>query len=391
MFEHLKNPERVLLGPGPSNARPNTLLSQALPLIGHMDNDFVKIMNETSKMLRIIYGTKNRLTMPISGTGSAGMETVCVNLIEPGDKVLLCINGVFGERWANAATRAGAEVTIVRSPWGEAIDASDVEKILKKDNFKFAGIVHAETSTGVRQPLTKIGKIAHEHGALFVTDSVTAIGGMPIEADKIGIDASFSGTQKNLSAPPGLAPITFGNKAVEAFMNRKIGVRSWYLDLNMITKYWEGKSRAYHHTAPISSIYAIYTALKLIIDEGLENVFMRHIKMGEALQKGLEIMGLTLFVKNCNHRLPNLTTVYIPNGIKDLDVRMRLLNEYNIEIGGGLGEYSGNLWRIGLMGNNCRAKNVYLVLSSLEAILSQLGHKCRRGAAVEAARSIINN
>ncbi len=384
----LNPPNRILLGPGPSDAHPQTLQAQALPLIGHMDPEFVRIMNEVAEMLREVYGTKNQLTLPMSATGSAGMETVFVNLIEPGDKALICENGLFGVRMIDVAERAGAQVTVVNAPWGEAVDPAKVQEALAKDKFKVVAIVHAETSTGVRQPLEEIAKMAHANGALFVVDCVTSIGGIPIEADKVGIDASYSGTQKCLSAPPGLSPVTFNQRAVDVIMNRKTKVQSWYLDLSMIAKYWGGATRAYHHTAPISSVYAIHAALKLIHDEGLENVYERHAITGLALHKGLEAMGLELVVKNPDHRLPELTTFYIPEGIEDGVVRSRLLNEYGIEIGGGLGVLAGKIWRVGLMGHSCRKRNVMLILAALETVLSDMGYKCEKGAALAAADAV---
>lgn len=384
----LNPPQRILLGPGPSDVHPQTLQAQALPLIGHMDPAFIEIMNQVAEMLRAVYGTKNHLTLPISATGSAGMETVMVNLLEPGDKALICVNGLFGERMTDVAARTGAEVTRVDAPWGEAIDPAKVAEAMAKDQYKLVGIVHAETSTGVKQPLEEIAKIAHDHGALFVVDCVTSIGGIPIEADQVGIDAAYAGTQKCLSAPPGLSPVTFNDRAVDVIMNRKTKVQSWYLDLSMIAKYWGGTTRAYHHTAPISSVYAIHAALRLIHEEGLENVFARHAKNGLALQKGLEAMGLKLVVENPDHRLPELTTVYVPEGIADGAVRSRLLHEYGIEIGGGLGVFAGKIWRIGLMGHSCRKRNVLMVLSALETILSQMGYRCEKGAAMAAAEAV---
>lgn len=389
MYKELKPPVRILLGPGPSDAHPKTLQAQALPLIGHMDPAFIQIMNEVAELLREVFGTKNKLTLPMSGTGSAGMETLMVNLIEPGDKVLICINGLFGQRMADSASRCGAEVTTVEAPWGEAIDPAQVAEAARKNRFKLIGIVHAETSTGVKQPLEEISQIAKENGALFVVDCVTSIGGVPIEVDKVGIDAAFAGTQKCLSAPPGLAPATFNDRAVDVIMNRKTKIQSWYLDLQMIAKYWGGTQRAYHHTAPISSIFALHAALGLIHEEGLENVFARHARMGKALQDGLEAMGLELLVKNPEHRLPNLTTVRIPEGIDDRAVRSRLLEEFSIEIGGGLGELAGKIWRIGLMGHSCRERNVIMVLGALETILSNLGYKLEKGAGLAAAQKVL--
>lgn len=389
MYRPLDPPSRILLGPGPSDCHPKTLLAQAIPVIGHMDPAFVAIMNEVAELLREVYGTQNKLTLPMSATGSAGMETVTVNLIEPGDNVIVCVNGLFGERWVDVATRAGANVTVVEAPWGEAIDPADVEAAIKQGSFKAVCLVYAETSTGVRQPLEDIAKIAHDHGTLFVTDCVTAIGGIPIEADKVGIDAAYAGTQKCLSAPPGLAPVTFNQRALDIIMNRKTKVQSWYLDLTMIAQYWGGTKRAYHHTAPISNVFGLHQALGLIHEEGLENVFLRHATLGKALQKGLEAMGLKLLVKNPEHRLPNLTTFLIPEGIDDATVRSQLLSQYGIEIGGGLGSLSGKIWRIGLMGHSCRARNVIMVLGALETILTELGYKCDKGASLAAAQEVL--
>lgn len=389
MYKPLDPPIRVLLGPGPSDCHPKTLLAQAIPVVGHMDPAFVMIMNEVADLLREVFGTENRLTLPMSATGSAGMETVTVNLIEPGDNVIVCVNGLFGERWVDVAGRAGADVTVVEAPWGEAIDPADIRAALQQKSYKAVCLVHAETSTGVKQPLEEIARITHEHDALFVTDCVTAIGGIPIEIDKIGIDAAYAGTQKCLSAPPGLAPVTFNQRALDIITNRKTKVQSWYLDLSMIAKYWGGTKRAYHHTAPISNIYGLHQALGLIHEEGLENVFLRHATLGKALQNGLEAMGLELLVKNPDHRLPDLTTFLIPEGIDDATVRNRLLSKYGIEIGGGLGTLAGKIWRIGLMGHSCQARNVIMALGALETVLSDLGYQCNKGAALAAAEEVL--
>jgi alanine-glyoxylate transaminase/serine-glyoxylate transaminase/serine-pyruvate transaminase len=370
------------MGPGPSNVSPKVLEAQAKPLIGHLDPDFIKIMDEVAEMLRTLFGTKNRLTLPISATGSAGMESVCVNLLEEGDNALICVNGVFGTRMVDVAERCGANITKVEAPWGKIIEPDDVRRALKEKKFKFVGIVHAETSTGVWQPLEEIAKIVHESEALFVTDHVTAIGGIPVEVDKVGIDAAYAGTQKCISAPPGLSPITFNEKSIKIFSNRKKKVQSWYLDLNMISKYWGGKERAYHHTAPISSIYGLHAALNNILDEGLNNVYKRHLTLGRALQSGLKALGLKLFVEDEKYRLPELTSVYIPENIDDKTLRMRLLNEFNIEIGSGLGAFSGKIWRIGLMGHTCKLNNIFLFLNALSTILNDMGFKCDSSAAV---------
>lgn len=378
----LNPPDRILMGPGPSNVSSKVLEAQAKPVIGHLDPEFIKIMNEVADMLRLLFGTKNILTLPISATGSAGMETVCVNLLEEGDNALICVSGVFGTRMVDVAERCGANVTKLEAPWGKIIEPDDVKRALKDKKYKFVGIVHAETSTGVWQPLDEIAKIVHEAGALFVTDHVTAIGGIPVEIDKLGIDAAYAGTQKCISAPPSLSPITFNEKSIEVFSHRKKKVQSWYLDLNMIGKYWGGKERAYHHTAPISSIYGLHTALNIILEEGLSNVYKRHLTLGRALQKGLTAMGLKLFVEDEKYRLPELTSVYIPPNIDDKVVRMRLLEEFNIEIGAGLGAYAGKIWRIGLMGHTCNINNIILFLNALAIILKNLGFNCDNSDAI---------
>ncbi|MDY6820728.1 MAG: alanine--glyoxylate aminotransferase family protein [Deferribacterota bacterium] len=392
MSYNLKVPERILMGPGPSNVSPSVLEASGKPMIGHLDPDFIRIMDEVTIMLRKIFQTDNKLTFPVSATGSAGMETVCANLIEEKDNVLICINGIFGKRMADVAERCGANVYTVESRWGHIIEPEDVKKALEKAKFKMVGIVHAETSTGVWQPLEEISKIVHEAGALFVTDHVTALGGIPVEIDKLQIDAAYAGTQKCLSAPPGLSPVTFNEKALNVIRNRRKKVQSWYLDINMIANYWGGKERVYHHTAPISSIYALHRALSNILDEGLENVFNRHLTLGQALHKALESMGLKLFVEEEKYRLPELTSVYLPNNVDDKTVRMKLLNDFNIEIGPGLGEYAGKIWRIGLMGYTCNKNNLILFINALGLILNDLGYKCDIGLAVNSAyKHIITN
>jgi alanine-glyoxylate transaminase/serine-glyoxylate transaminase/serine-pyruvate transaminase len=391
MKYYLNPPERILMGPGPSNVSSNVLEAQAKPVIGHLDPAFIEIMDEVAKMLRSLFGTNNTLTLPISGTGSAGMETVCVNLLEEGDNALICVNGVFGTRMVDVAERCGANVTKLEAPWGKIIEPDMLEKALKEKKYKFVGIVHAETSTGVWQPLDEIAKIVKNYGALFVTDHVTAIGGIPIEVDKIGIDAAYAGTQKCLSAPPGLAPVTFNEESIKVLSNRKKKVQSWYLDLSMIGKYWGGKERAYHHTAPISSIYGLHTALNIILEEGLPNVYKRHLVLGRALQKALTVLGLKLFVEEEKYRLPELTSVYIPENIDDKVVRMRLLEEFNIEIGGGLGQFAGKIWRIGLMGHTCNINNIILFINALSIILNDLGFKCDAALAIKEALEYIKN
>lgn len=384
MVKELQIPQRILLGPGPSDVHPRVLQALSTPLLGHLDPAFLQIMNETMELLREVFQTKNKLTIPMSGTGSSGMETLFVNLIEEGDTVIIGVNGLFGMRMADVASRCGANVVELKAPWGEIIQPEQIEEALKQHpQAKLVALVHAETSTGVRQPLEEISQIVHQYDALFVTDMVTSLGGCPTKIDKWGIDAAYSGTQKCLSVPPGLSPVTLGDRAIDVLNQRKTKVQSWYLDLTMIQNYW-GNERAYHHTAPISMVYALREGLRLIVEEGLENVFKRHERYGRALHKGLEAMGLKLLVDE-KYRLHQLTSVLIPNGIDDLKVRKQLLEKYGIEIGGGLGELKGRIWRIGLMGYNARQTNVTLLLSALEDVLSSQGFSLEKGAGLEAA------
>lgn len=382
----LNPPHRVLLGPGPSDVHPRVLAALGMPLLGHLDPTFVAIMDQTQALLRSVFRTENRLTIAVSGTGSAGMEAVVVNLIEPGDKMLVCVNGVFGGRMVDVAGRAGAEVVAIERPYGEVFDPAEVGKAIKEHRPKVVGIVHAETSTGALQPVDEIAKLAHEAGALIAIDTVTSLGGVPVEIDKWEIDAVYSGTQKCLSCPPGLAPVSFGPRALEAIHRRKTKVQSWYLDMTMIERYWGG-DRFYHHTAPISMNYALREALQIVIEEGLEERFARHRLNHEALKAGLAAMGIG-YATAKGRELPQLNCVTIPAGIDDATVRGRLLNEYGIEIGGGLGSLKGKAWRIGLMGYGSRRSNITLLLAALETILGQLGHRFDRGAALSAAGSV---
>jgi alanine-glyoxylate transaminase / serine-glyoxylate transaminase / serine-pyruvate transaminase len=378
--------KRVLLGPGPSDVDPRVLRALGTPLIGHLDPEFVTLMDETQDLLRYVFQTENRLTLAISGTGSAGMETVVVNLIEPGDRMLVCINGVFGGRMKDVAERAGAVVTTIERPYGEVFDPDEVKAAVRRDRPKVVGIVHAETSTGAWQPVQEIAKIAHDAGALIALDTVTGLAGIPVEIDGWEIDAVYSGTQKCLSCPPGLAPVSFGPRAVEALSQRKTKVQSWYLDLSMIQRYW-GSDRFYHHTAPISMNYALREALALVADEGLEARIARHALNGRALHAGLAAIGLSLATAE-GHRLPQLTCVKIPEGIDDLTVRRRLLKDWGIEVGGGLGPFKGLAWRIGLMGHSSQEKNVTLVLSALETCLGDLGYRVKPGIGTKAAAEV---
>ncbi len=376
---------RILLGPGPSNCHPSVLEAMSQPLLGHLDPDFLKIMDETQDLLRQVMRTQNRLTLPVSGTGSAGMEACLCNLIEPGDRVLVCINGVFGTRMADIVGRLGGELQTVEAEWGRPFEPDAVRKAVAAARPKVVAIVHAETSTGVRQPMEDVGRIVRDAGALLVVDAVTSLGGCAVETDAWGADALYSGTQKCLSCPPGLAPVTFGERALAALDARKSKVPSWYLDMTMVRKYW-GSERTYHHTAPISMIYALNQALKVVMDEGLEARFWRHALNHRALVAGVEAMGLSMLVEE-PYRLPMLNAVCIPEGADDKAVRATLLREHRIEIGGGLGPLAGKIWRIGLMGHSSQRDNVAALLRALEEILKAQGVAVRPGA-VEAAEAV---
>ena len=377
---------RLLLGPGPSEVHPRVLAALGMPLLGHLDPDFVAIMDETQNLLRYVFQTRNRLTMAISGTGSAGMEAVVVNLIEAGDPMLVCVNGVFGARMVDVAERAGAKVTAIERPYGEVFDPDEVRDAIQKVRPKVVGIVHAETSTGAWQPVEEIARAAHEAGALIALDTVTSLAGVPVEIDAWEIDAVYSGTQKCLSCPPGLAPVSFSAQAADVISKRKTKVQSWYLDLAMIQRYW-GSDRFYHHTAPINMNYALREALSLVAEEGLEARHARHALNSEALKAGLAAMGMGIVTVE-GHRLPQLTCVAIPEGIDDLTVRKRLLKQWGIEIGGGLGSLKGKAWRIGLMGQGSRPSSVTLVLAALETSLRDLGYSLAPGAGLAAASAV---
>jgi alanine-glyoxylate transaminase/serine-glyoxylate transaminase/serine-pyruvate transaminase len=383
----LQPPSRLLLGPGPSNVHPRVLRAMGTPLVGHLDPAFLRIMDETKRLLQFVFQTRNELTVPISGTGSSGMEASLVNLLEPGDEAVVGVNGVFGTRMADIVGRCGATLVRVEAPWGRVIDPADVVAALQRcKRPKLVAIVHAETSTGAWQPLEDIGPLAHAAGALFVVDTVTSLGGCPVRVDEWGIDACYSGTQKCLSCPPGLAPITFGPRAVEVLHARKTKVQSWYLDLTMIEKYW-GAERVYHHTAPISMNYALHEALQLIEEEGLETRWRRHERNHHALKAGLAAIGLEIASQE-NHQLWTLNSVRLPGGVDDARVRNTLLEEFGIEIGGGLGPLKGQTWRIGLMGESSTAGNVLLLLSALERVLPRCGWSLSPGAALAAAERV---
>ena len=360
---------RTLMGPGPSDVNPRVLQAMAHPTIGHLDGQFLNVLNDIREMLQQAFQTKNQLTLAVSGTGSSGMETCVVNLIEPGDKMLICIAGVFGMRMTDVAQRAGAEVTTINVPWGQVFEPQQIQEAIDKNGpFKVVGIVHAETSTGAAQPIQLISEVVKKSGALLLVDAVTSLAGMEVDVDGWEIDACYSGTQKCLSCPPGLAPVTFSPKAEEIIGGRKNKVVSWYLDMNMVRQYW-GSERLYHHTAPINMNYALHEALSIVLEEGLEKRWQRHKAAHELLKSGLEAMDVQ-FLANENHRLPMLNAV-APKGLEEGPIRKRLMDDYDIEIGGGLGDYAGKAWRIGLMGESATEGHVNKLLSALKEILGR--------------------
>lgn len=368
-------PQVLLLGPGPSPVPERVLQALARPTLGHLDPRFVAMMDEIKDLLRATFGTGNALTMSISAPGSAGMEAAFVNLVEPGDTVIVCRNGVFGERMRENVVRIGATAVVVDAPWREPIDPQQVEDALRAHpGTKAVAVVHAETSTGARSDAATICRLAREHGALAIVDAVTSLAGIPVEADAWGADVVYSGSQKCLSAPPGLAPITFSERAVAALSSRATPVQSWFLDMNLVTRYWTqgqgGGGRSYHHTAPVNQLYALHEALLLVQAEGLDAAYRRHAEAHRHLRDGLAALGLELAVDE-RWRLPQLNVVRIPDGVDDVDARRRLLFEHGIEIGGGLGALAGRVWRIGLMGHGARVENVDRLLEALAALLGR--------------------
>ncbi|MGV3774575.1 MAG: pyridoxal-phosphate-dependent aminotransferase family protein [Verrucomicrobiales bacterium] len=362
-------PKRLLMGPGPSNVAPGVLQAMAMPVLGHLDPLFVKMMDEIKAMLREVFMTKNDMTFPVSGTGSAGMEFCFVNLIEPGDEVIVAINGVFGMRMAEVASRCGAKVTKVEAPWGQIITPEQIATALKTCKPKLVAVVHAETSTGALTPVEEISRLVHEAGALFLLDTVTSLGGCPVRIDEWQVDAVYSGTQKCLSCPPGLAPVSLSPRAMEVATKRKTKVQSWYLDVNLLASYW-GQERVYHHTAPISMNYALHEALRLTLEEGLEARWARHQANHHLLKEGLAELGLKIASQE-GCQLWQLNAVTVPEGVDEANVRKRLLNEFNIETGAGLGPLKGKIWRIGLMGETSASANVSAILGALKQILGK--------------------
>lgn len=361
--------ETLLMGPGPSCVPPEVYQALGRPTIGHLDPRFLAIMEDVQTLLRLVIGTRNRLTLPISGTGSAGMETCFVNLVEPGDPVLILVNGVFGQRMSDVAGRLRAEVDTLEFPWGTPVLPEAVRERLAEKPYRMVAVVHAETSTGVRSPVEEIGTLVRPTGALYLVDTVTSLGGIPVAMDAWGCDVLYSGTQKCLSCPPGLSPVSFSDRAVAKLTSRASKVPNWYLDLNMIIKYWEGANRVYHHTAPINMIYGLWQALQCIVSEGLEHVFERHRRAHQQLVDGLAQLGVGMLV-DPEFRLPMLNAVNVPTGIDEAAIRKRLLTDHDIEIGAGLGPLAGKIWRIGLMGHTARPQNVDRLLHALRTVLA---------------------
>ncbi len=390
MFSSFNPTVRTLMGPGPSDVHPRILSAQARPTIGHLDPEFVAMMDEVKELLQYAFQTSNQLTIPVSAPGSAGMESCFVNLVEAGDKVIVCQNGVFGGRMKENVERIGGIAIMIEDEWGKAVDLNKVEEALKAHpDAKILAFVHAETSTGARSDALGLCKLARQYDCLTIVDAVTSLGGSEIRVDDWGIDAIYSGTQKCLSCTPGISPVSFSDTAIETIKNRSTRVQSWFLDLNLIMGYWgPNAKRAYHHTAPVNALYALHESLLMLQQEGLENAWSRHRKNHLALRAGLEAMGLNFVVAE-NDRLPQLNAVTIPEGVDDAAVRNQLLNEFNLEIGAGLGTLAGKVWRIGLMGFSSRAENIFLCLSSLEATLSGMQANINTGVALDAAQKVL--
>ncbi len=381
-------PQRVLMGPGPSDVSPRVLEAMSRPTLGHLDPVFVNMMDEMKSLLKYAFRTENELTMPVSAPGSAGMETCFVNLVEPGDKVVICQNGVFAGRMKENVERCGGTAVMVQDEWGRAIDPQKLEDALKANpDAKIVAFVHAETSTGAQSDAKTLVEIAHRHGCLAIVDAVTSLGGSKLLVDEWKIDAIYSGTQKCISCTPGLSPVSFGNNALEKIKNRKTRVQSWFLDLNLVMGYWGGATkRAYHHTAPINALYGLHESLVILQEEGLENSWARHQKNHLALRAGLEAMGLSFVVPE-GERLPQLNSISVPEGVDEGLVRSMLLSDYGLEIGAGLGAMAGKVWRIGLMGHSSNPKNVRLCLAALDDVLGRLNAPIQRGVAVAAANA----
>lgn len=389
MITSFHPPKRTLMGPGPSDVSPRVLEAMSRPTIGHLDPAFVTMMDEVKALLKQAFKTENALTMPVSAPGSAGMEACFVNLVEPGDKVIVCQNGVFGGRMKENVERFGGEAVMVQDAWGAPVSVEKVKAAFAEHpDAKILAFVHAETSTGVRSDAQTLCKVAQDHGALTIVDTVTSLGGSELRVDEWGIDAVYSGTQKCLSCPPGISPVSFSEKALEKVQARETRAPSWFLDKKLVMGYWGGEGkRAYHHTAPVNSLYALHESLVILQEEGVEKAWERHALHHQALKAGLEAMGINFLVDEA-YRLPQLNTVLIPEGVDDAQVRSALLNNFNLEIGAGLGDLAGKVWRIGLMGAACNRTNVVLCVSALESTLARMGADISVGKALQAVEAV---
>lgn len=382
-------PFRKLMGPGPLDIHPRVYRALTSPVIGHMDPAYFKTLDQIGDQLRQVFQTQNRLTHATPGTGTSGMEACVANLLEPGDPVLVCVHGYFGDRLRQMAERQEAEVTVIEGEWGQPTDPQRVEEAFQNKGYKLIALVHAETSTGVRQPMDDILRLAKENGTMVLLDTVTSLGGVEIKTDEWGLDAAYSCSQKCIGAPPGLAPVTFSDRAIEAARNRKHPIRSWYLDITLLDQYWGSTPRVYHHTSSSTLNYALLEALLLIEEEGLRNRFERHLKNHQALVAGVEAMGLEMLVKP-EHRLPTLNTIRVPEGVDEAKVRSYLLETFNLEIGAGLGALAGRVWRVGLMGYSSSAENVLFFLSAISRALAVQGFKTDLSAGSEASMLLLN-
>lgn len=383
-----KAPLRKLMGPGPLDIHPRVYQALTSPIIGYLDPAYLKILDQVGDQLRKVFQTRNRVTNAAPGTGTSGMEACVANLIEPGDKILVCVHGYFGDRLRQMVERQGAQIMLIEEEWGKPTDPQRVEAALKADAYKVITLVHAETSTGVLQPMDDIVKLAEKYGVMILLDTVTSLGGIEVKMDEWGLDAAYSCSQKCIGCPPGLSPVSFSDRAVEAVKNRKQPVSSWYLDITLLEKYW-GSDRVYHHTSSSTLNYALLEALQLIDEEGLQNRFDRHLENHRALVAGIEAMGLEMYVRP-EYRLPTLNAVKIPEGVDDVKVRSYLLETFNLEIGGGLGALKGKVWRVGLMGYSSSAENVLFFLSAISRALVIQGYKTDLATGINAAMTELN-